>query len=268
MEKRPITLVIITLNEEENIARCIESVPWADEVIVLDSESKDKTREIASSLGAKVHVQKFLGFRDQKQRATDLAKNDWILALDADEALSLGLSQEILQTFDTTPIQDGYRMPRLSFHLGRWIKHGGWYPDRQLRFFNRKKAKWGGGHVHEKIECENIGTLQNNLLHYVFRDLKHQVDANNRYSTLGAQDLYDHGKKFSLVKLLLKPISKFLETYVWKLGFLDGLPGFIISVGAAYSVFLKFSKLKELQQVVKRKEQQEKDVRSIELGMT
>lgn len=265
MEKRPISLVIITLNEDENIARCIASVPWADEVIVLDSESKDKTREIAESLGAKVHVQKFLGFRDQKQKATDLAKNDWILALDADEALSLGLSQEILHTFDTTPIQDGYRMPRLSFHLGRWIKHGGWYPDRQLRFFNRKKAKWGGGHVHEKIDCENVGTLKNNLLHYVFKDLKHQVDANNRYSSLGAQDLFDRGQKFCLIKLLLKPVSKFLETYVWKLGFLDGLPGFVISVGAAYSVFLKFAKLKELQQAVKKKEFEAK---KIELGIT
>lgn len=254
MEKRPISLVIITLNEEENIARCIQSVPWADEVIVLDSESRDNTRQIAESLGAKVHIQKFLGFRDQKQRATDLAKNDWILSLDADEALSLGLSQEILDTFDTTPIQDGYRMPRLSFHLGRWIKHGGWYPDRQLRFFNRTKAKWGGGHVHEKIDCENVGTFKNNLLHYVFRDLKHQVDANNRYSTLGAKDLFDRKKKFSIIKLLLKPISKFLETYIWKLGFMDGLPGFIISVGASYSVFLKFSKLKELETEVKKKE--------------
>lgn len=254
MEKRPISLVIITLNEEENIARCIKSVPWADEVIVLDSGSTDRTREIAESLGAKVHVQDFLGFRDQKQKATDLAKNDWILSLDADEALSLALSQEILYTFDTTPIQDGYTMPRLSFHLGRWIKHGGWYPDRQLRFFNRKQAKWAGGHVHEHIECANIGRLKNNLLHYVFRDLKHQVDANNRYSTLGAQDLYDRKKKFSIVKLIVKPVSKFLETYIWKHGFLDGLPGFIISVGAAYSVFLKFAKLKELEWQKKKEE--------------
>lgn len=254
MEKRPISLVIITLNEDENIARCIQSVPWADEVIVLDSDSKDKTREIATSLGAKVHTQKFLGFRDQKQMATDLAKNDWVLCLDADEALSLALSEEIIHQFDTTPIQDGYKMPRLSFHMGRWIKHGGWYPDRQLRFFNRKKAKWGGGHVHEKVECANVGVFKNNILHYVFRDIKHQVDANNRYSSLGAQDLFDRKKKFCLLKLFIKPISKFLETYVWKLGFLDGLPGFVISVGASYSVFLKFSKLKELEQIAKKKE--------------
>lgn len=246
MEKRPISLVIITLNEDENIARCIESVPWADEIIVLDSYSKDKTREIAADFGANVHVQEFLGFRDQKQKATDLAKNDWIISLDADEALSLGLSQEILQVFDAGPKHAGYRMPRLSFHLGRWIKHGGWYPDKQLRFFNRKKATWGGGHVHEKINCADVGNLNNNLLHYVFRDLKHQVDANNRYSTLGAQDLFDRKKKFSFVKLIFKPISKFIETYIWKLGFMDGLPGFVISVGASYSVFLKFSKLKEM----------------------
>lgn len=247
MEKRPISLVIITLNEEDNIARCIQSVPWVNEVIVVDSGSTDKTREVAESLGAKVYSQSFLGFRDQKQKATDLAKNDWVLSLDADEALSLGLSQEILKTFDTTPIHDGYTMPRLSFHLGRWVKHGGWYPDRQLRFFNRTKAKWGGGHVHEKVSCEVVGSFKNNLLHYVFKDLSDQVDANNKYSTLGAQDLFDRKKKYSLIKQLLKPVSKFLETYVWKLGFLDGWPGFVISVGAAYSVFLKFSKLKELE---------------------
>ncbi len=247
MEKRPISLVIITLNEEENIARCIQSVPWADEIVVIDSNSRDRTKEIAESLGAKVYTQEFLGFRNQKQKATDLAKNDWVLSLDADEALSLGLSQEILKTFDTTPIHDGYTMPRLSFHLGRWIRHGGWYPDRQLRFFNRKKAHWGGGHVHERVSCEVVGSFQNNILHYVFRDLSHQVEANNRYSGLGAQDLFDRGKKYSLLKLIFKPISKFLETYVWKLGFLDGLSGYVISVGAAYSVFLKFAKLKELE---------------------
>jgi hypothetical protein len=115
-----------------------------------------------------------------------------------------------------------------------------------LRFFNRKKAKWGGGHVHEKMVCDDVGNLKNNLLHYVFRDLKHQVDANNRYSTLGAQDLFERNKKFSLVKLIFKPISKFIETYLWKLGFMDGLPGFVISVGASYSVFLKFAKLEEI----------------------
>ncbi len=243
---KPISLVVITLNEEQNIARCIQSVPWAAEVIVVDSGSQDKTIEIAKSFGAKVVQQEFLGFRKQKQLATDLAQNDWVLSLDADEALSPKLSQEILDNFDHLT-KDGYFMPRLSFHLGKWIRHGGWYPDLQLRLFNKNKCQWVGGQVHEKVECKNAGYFKNDIHHFVFRDLAHQVQTNNRYSTLGAQELFQQKKRYSFFKLILKPVSKFIETYILKLGFLDGHAGFVISIGAAYSVFLKFAKLRELE---------------------
>lgn len=250
-EKIPISLAIITLNEEAHIARCIQSVPWASEVIVVDSGSQDKTVEIAKELGAQVYAQKFLGFGPQKQWALDKTNQDWVLSLDADEALSPELSQEIQKKWKEGFEAQGYFLPRLSYHMGRWIRHGGWHPDYQLRLFNKKFARWGGGHVHEKIICEKTKKLKHVIYHWVFRDLSHQVEANNRYSSLGAQDLKDRKKKFCLCKLLFKPISKFVECYFFKRGFLDGLPGFIIAVGASYSVFLKFSKLYE-SQIVKR----------------
>lgn len=252
MSKLPVSLVIISLNEEDNIERCISSCPWASEVILLDSGSTDRTTEIAKKNGAEVFVEKFRGYREQKQRATELAKNDWIISLDADEALSPQLSQEIQNSFAHNQQKDGFEMPRKSFYMNRWITHGGWYPDKQLRFFNRQKAKWVGGHVHERVSAANVASFKSPILHWVFKDLKDQIDANNRYSGYGALDLFHKGKKFSVLKLIFKPISKFLETYLVKRGFLDGLPGFIISVGAAYSVFLKFSKLWELEQGEKK----------------
>ncbi|MGE3975927.1 MAG: glycosyltransferase family 2 protein [Bdellovibrionales bacterium] len=248
MEKLPVSLVVITLNEEHNIERCLRSAPWVSEMIVVDSGSTDKTAALAQALGAKVVVEPFRGFRAQKEFATSLAKNDWVLSLDADEALSPELSLKLQEFFKTQSSQfDGVETTRLSYHMGRWIHHGGWYPDWQLRFFNRKQAKWVGGHVHERVEGSRVKRLQEPLHHWVFKDLSDQVDTNNDYSSRGAKDLFDLEKRFSMMKLVFKPYSKFLETYFWKRGFLDGLPGFIIAVGAAYSVFLKYSKLWELE---------------------
>ena len=247
----PLTLTIISLNEAANIERCIRSAPWASEVVVVDSGSTDGTVEIAKKLGAKVFVEEWRGYRDQKNRAVELATNDWILSLDADEALSSDAVSEVESLIASGVLQseavDGFEFPRLSFHMGRWIKHGGWYPDRQLRLFHKKRAKWSEGHVHERIQAKNVRRLTHPILHWPFTDLAEQVRTNNNYSTLGARDLFDRGKKFSVLRMILKSKSKFIETYILKRGFLDGLPGFIISVGAAYSVFLKFAKLRELE---------------------
>ncbi len=244
----PVTLAIITMNEESKIGRCIESCPWASEIVVVDSGSQDRTVEIAKKMGATVVVEKFRGYRGQKQYATDLAKNNWVLSLDADEVLSPDLAQEIERLFQNGVSRfDGYEMPRKSYHMGQWILHGGWYPDYQLRLFDKTRGKWTGGNVHERVDTKTVKRLRGEILHHVFDSLADQVDANNRYSTLGAMDLHQRGKKFSFLKLVLKPISKFFETYLFKRGFLDGMPGFIISVGASYSVFLKFAKLRELE---------------------
>jgi glycosyltransferase involved in cell wall biosynthesis len=247
--RRPLSLAVITLNESANLERCLKSVPMADDIVILDSGSTDGTRELAKSLGARVFNEEWRGFRAHKQRATDLCKNDWVLSLDADEALSPEAQNELkaLLSGDADKF-DGYEFPRLTWNLGRWIRYGGWYPDLQLRLFNRTRASWGGGeHVHERVEAVHVQRLASPILHWAFRDHAHQVATNNRYSGLGALELQRRGKKFSLLRLIFKPISKFLETYVVKRGFLDGLPGFIIAVGAAYSVFLKFAKLWELE---------------------
>jgi glycosyltransferase involved in cell wall biosynthesis len=253
---RPVSLAIITLNEEANIERCIRSVPFASEVVVLDTASVDATREIAAKNGARVFNEEWRGFRAQKQRAVDLCQNDWILSLDADEALSPEAAEEI-QKILSSPGEisvDGFDFPRLSWNLGRFIRHGGWYPDRQLRLFNRTKTSWQGGeHVHERVVSDRVQNLKNPILHWPFKTHADQVAKNNRYSGLGALELQKRGDHFSLMKLLFKPLTKFLETYLTKGGFLDGLPGFIISIGAAYSVFLKYVKLWEIETAPRKK---------------
>jgi len=246
-----LSLVIISLNEAENIERCIRSVPFADDIVVVDSGSTDGTVEIARRLGARVFVEEWRGFRDQKSRATELARHEWVLSLDADEALSPEAAKEVqdlLVAGSGLAECDGYEFPRLTFNLGRWIRHGGWYPDRQLRLYDRRRSEWkGGGHVHERVAAERVRRLTSPILHWPFPNLGEQVATNNRYSGLGARELFDRGVRFSRFKLVVKPWSKFMETYFIKRGFMDGLPGFIISVGAAYSVFLKFAKLWELE---------------------
>lgn len=256
--KFPVSLVIITLNEADGIARAIESASFCEDVVVLDSGSTDETTTIAKELGARVLIEEWRGYQAQKQRATDLAKHDWVLSLDGDEALSSDLREELMALLaswaqgesNAHARVDGYRMPRLTWNLGRWIRHGGWHPDYQLRFFNRTRGKWGGGgHVHERIEAKKVETLKGSLLHYPFKSHSEQVATNNRYSGLGAEELYRKGVQFRVSLLVVKPISKFLETYIVKRGFSDGLPGFIIAVGAAYSIFLKYVKLWEIQKL-------------------
>jgi glycosyltransferase involved in cell wall biosynthesis len=244
----PLSLVVITRNAEEHLARCLKSVPFAADVVVLDSGSCDSTVQIAEAAGARVFQEEWRGFGPQKQRATELARTDWVLNLDADEALSEASQRELerLLSADEDELKsDAFAFPRLSFHMGRWIRHGGWYPDWQVRLYDRRRATWSKAQIHEKVQAGSISRLQGPILHWVFRDLHHQVETNNRYSSLGSSQLLEKGQRFSPFKLILKPCFKFAETYIWKRGFLDGLPGFVIAVGAAYSVFLKWAKLWE-----------------------
>lgn len=250
--KLPISLVIITLNEEAHIERCIRSAPFVDDVVVVDSFSTDRTVEIAEKCGARVFREKWRGFGPQKAFATEQAKHPWVISLDADEALSSELAAEILERFSSLDPEAGYLFPRKSYHLGRWIGHGGWYPDYQLRLFNKDRSQWNSAALHEKVEVKRRLKMKQDLLHWVFDSLSDQVVTNDRYSTLGAQQLAAAGKRFSYFKLFTKPFSKFIETYIFKRGFMDGLPGFIISVGAAYSIFLRFAKLWEMERVQKK----------------
>lgn len=247
MNQIPLTVVVITKNEESNITRCLTSVlGWVGEVVVYDSGSVDQTVQVASKLGAHVVSGEWLGFGPTKKKATLLANNDWILSLDADEEVSLGLKNEILQRFSSLDSESAYALPRKSYFLKKWILHGGWYPDRQVRLFNQKHSMWNQDLIHEKIQAKSLQNFKNCLNHYVFKNLSHQVVTNDRYSTLQAQKMFNDGKKMNWFHFLTKPTVKFIECYFLKLGFLDGYAGYVIARSAAYSVFLKWAKLKEL----------------------
>lgn len=252
MKKLPLSLVVITKNEEDNIERCLRSVPFADDLVVVDSGSTDETVILAERHGARVFTEAWRGYGPQKRFAVGKSANDWVLCLDADEALSPELAREIQDRFSGLDERAGYLIPRKSFHLGRWILHGGWYPDYQLRLFNRSYAQWGEEEIHEKVEVERKEKLKEPILHWVFEGVSDQVMTNDKYSSLQARELAKKGKRFSLLKLITKPWSKFMECYFFKGGFRDGLPGFIIAVSAAYSVFLRWSKLWEIEKLPRR----------------
>lgn len=240
--------VIITYNEAHNISRCLESVHFCDEVVVVDSNSQDDTIAIAKRYTTHVYSRQWEGYAAQKNYAVSLTSADWILSIDADEVVSSALADEILSVIGKNGVCDAFSIPRKTIHFGRWIRYGGWYPNRLVRLCRQGRGVWIGDQLHERWEITGeVGTLRNDLLHYSFRNLADQVQRNNQYSSLGARHLKQMGAQYSLSKLLLKPITKFGETYLLKRGFLDGFPGFIISVSAAYSVFLKWAKLWELE---------------------
>jgi glycosyltransferase involved in cell wall biosynthesis len=249
MPRPPLSVTIITLNEEANIARAIESVRgFAQEILIVDSGSSDRTLTIARHLGAKVLTNPWRGYGQQKNFAQAQAANDWVLNIDADEEVSPELSVEIQQMMerDFGKNVSGYSVPRLSKYLGRWIRHGGWYPNRLVRLSNRQQSAWTEPDVHEDLVVRGtVIPLAYDLLHYPFRTVSDQVMANLRYSRLGANSLIKRGVRKSLSKLVFKPIGKFLETYLVKKGFRDGIAGFIISVNAAHSLFLKYAYLFE-----------------------
>lgn len=250
MTRLPLSLCIITLNEEANLRGCLASVPFASDIVVLDSGSSDGTRALAETLGARVFLEEWKGFGPQKQRAIELAHYDWVLCLDADEALSPELQTEIVQEWSRTGgfSQSGYQIPRRSYYLGRWIGHGGWYPDYQTRLFNRQKLRWSRDSLHESVQGEGVGSLHADLHHFPFVDLADQVATNNRYSSLGADRVLATGIKIQIGHhLIIKPFVKFLELYFFKQGFRDGVPGYLIALGGAYSTFLKFAKAWEKQ---------------------
>ena len=248
-----ISTVIIAHNEEAKIADAINSVIWADEILLVDSESTDQTREIAESLGAKVIVQKWLGFSKQKQFAVDSAENDWILSLDADEQISEKLKTEILElkNLSADKLADGYKIPRLSIYMNRPIRHSGWYPDWQLRFFNRTKGKWKDVIIHESVEMQSdakIGKLSKDILHLSVENAAHHHRMiGERYAPLAAKQMFERGKRTSPFKIAFSAWSTFVQTYFLKLGFLDGFAGFSIAYFAAHHAFLKHLLLYEMQ---------------------
>jgi len=245
----PISVVIITYNEERNIGRCLQSVgEVADETVVVDSYSSDRTEAICREFGARFVRHPFGGHIEQKNYAITQATYPHILSLDADEALSETLKQSILQAKEKWDY-DGYYFNRLTSYCGRWIRHSGWYPDRKLRLWDSRKGRWTGLNPHDRFELEEGSTqgfLRGDLLHYTFHSIWQHLDTVNKFSEASARALFERGKKSSTLKILIKGGAKFIRNYFLKRGFLDGYYGFLICRIGAFSTMIKYAKLKEM----------------------
>ena len=245
-----LSVTIITKNEATDIAAALESVSWADERIVVDSGSTDDTVGIATPLANRVVVHEWPGYVAQKNYAASLASHDWILSLDADERVTPPLAAEIQQVLTQEPSPRGFRIPRVTWHLGRWIRTTDWYPDHQLRLYDRRSGRWVGRHVHEGVHIVGpVDQLRGELQHFAYRDVAEHMDTIERYATLAAQQMHEDGRRSTTARIAIHPPLAFFRNYVLKGGFLDGAPGLIVSRMNAYYVFLKFAKLWELSRV-------------------
>ncbi|MCK4762985.1 MAG: glycosyltransferase family 2 protein [Candidatus Aminicenantes bacterium] len=246
-----ISAVIIALNEEDRIRDTLDScLEVADEIVVVDSYSTDKTVEIAREFGARIFQKKFIDYGSQKNFAIEKAENEWILNLDADERVSPRLKEEILKLKAQEEIEaDGFLINRKTFYMGRWIKHSGWYPDRKLRLFKKEKSRWRG-RIHEGlILTGRTGRIGGDILHYTYRDMSDHVLRMNKYSYMQAEDIVKNKKKFLYLRALLLPAITFLRFYVWKAGFLDGFPGFVIALVSSWTTGMKYMKAIEIKKV-------------------
>jgi glycosyltransferase involved in cell wall biosynthesis len=246
-----LSVCIIAFNEEERIGDCLASVRWADEIVVVDSGSTDRTRAIAADAGARVIERPWPGFVAQKNFALEQATGDWVLCVDCDERVSPALAEEIRRVLAAPPADvDGWSMPRKTHYLGRWITHGGWYPDRKVRLVRRGRARWGGVDPHDRLFADGrVAPLGGDLHHYTYRDIADHLRTIDRFTTIGAGELHARGRRGALLPLLFHPAGKFLRMYLLRLGFLDGAPGLLVAVLGSYYVFLKYAKLWELERV-------------------
>ena len=244
-----LSAVIITRNEEAVLPRCLKSVSWADEIIMIDSHSTDKTREIAAQLGAKVVVSDWRGFGPAKQEGVNMATGEWVLSIDADEEVSPELRAEIQQVLADGTSMRGFEIPRKTNFLGRWIYHCGWYPDYVLRLFLKTNGRFDEAVVHEKVLVDGpVGKLKSELLHYSFPTLEHYFTKSNRYTTLGAHEALRAGKTSTWFGIIFKPPVSFFSQYILRQGFRDGVEGFLVSALSAVAVMVKYAKLRRLVQ--------------------
>lgn len=241
-----LSVTIITFNEEDRLEDALKSCEGAaDEIVVLDSHSTDDTLKIAEAYGARIFKHKFQDYGSQKNLAMSHARFPWILNLDADERISPQLKEEILKLKELDDSQinaDGFQIKRKTSYLGRWIMHSGWYPDRKLRLFKKEKSRWLG-RIHERLELRGtIGHLEGDILHYTYRNITDHINRLNRYSLMQASDIAESKKKLLYARLLLLPPVTFIRFYFWKLGILDGLPGFVIAMVSSWATAMKYLK--------------------------
>jgi (heptosyl)LPS beta-1,4-glucosyltransferase len=244
-----LSVTIITRDEEGQIGDCLESVRWADEIIVVDTGSVDRTLEICAKYTPHMHRLPWEGYAPAKNAALALATGDWILSLDADERVSAGLRQEIaaVQQRSMAASADGYAVPRRNYLWGNWLRYGGLYPDYQIRLFKRGKGQFKARRVHESVTIDGpVERLQHPLEHYSYRGISDVIQRLDRYTELAALDLRDHGQTFHRAALVMRPLGRFLRNYGLKQGFRDGIPGLIMAVSYAYSVFVREAKLWEM----------------------
>jgi len=244
-----VTATVITFNEAAHIRAALASLAFADEIIVVDSQSSDDTVRIAREFTDRVFVRAWPGYVAQKNFAAEQASHDWIFSLDADERVSAPLADEIrgVMAGPAGGAVAGYRVPRVTFHLGRWLRSTDWYPDPQLRLYDRRRARWSGRLVHESVAVDGpVAYLGGEILHYAYRDIAHHWQAMDRYTTLAARQMFENGRHAGWWDLALHPPAAFLRNYLLRGGFRDGIPGLIVSAMNARYVGLKFAKLWEL----------------------
>ena len=241
-----LSVVVITRNEAANIRAALESVRWADELVVVDSGSTDDTLRIAGEIADRVTAHHWAGYGAQKNHATELAAHDWVLSLDADERVSPALAREIRALLQAEPAARGYRIPRVTRYLGRWIRSTDWYPDYQLRLYDRRAARWNDRLVHESVAVDGpVRRLRGELEHHAYRDVSHHLQTIDRYTTLAARQMHREGRRAGWVDLAVRPPAAFLRNYVVRRGVRDGVHGLIVSLLNAGYVLLKFVKLWE-----------------------
>ena len=241
-----LSVVVITLNEEERLRTCLDSAAWADEIVVVDAESQDKTVQIAREFTDHVLVRPWPGFAAQKNFGVEHASGDWVLSLDADEEVSFELREEAMRVLAQADPGDGYAVPRRNVFQGQWIRHGGLYPDWQVRLFRRGRGRFLDRDVHESIQVEGrVGRLSGHLVHRSYRGVGDFFERANRYSTLAAAELIRAGARARARELLLRPLGRFLAMYVLKSGFLDGRKGLLLAALYAYYVFMRTAKVWE-----------------------
>jgi glycosyltransferase involved in cell wall biosynthesis len=245
MDRCKLSVAIITKNEEDRLPSCLRSVSFADDIVVVDSKSTDKTLKIAEEFGCRVFVEEWKGYGPQKNSAVQKCKNEWVLIIDADERVSEEMRQEIIEILKN-PLADAYSFPLKNFFNGKWIKRCGWWPNRKVRLFNKSKGKINEALVHESIEVSGtVMELNTPIIHEPIRDLRSILDKINIYSSLGAETLFQRGKKVSTPSAFFKGVAAFFKLYVLKSGFLDGHEGFVISFSHAVNTCYKYLKLKE-----------------------
>ncbi|HEX4984463.1 MAG TPA: glycosyltransferase family 2 protein [Burkholderiales bacterium] len=243
-----LSVVIIARNEQASIARCLESVAWADEVVVLDSGSTDDTVRICREHGARVHETDWPGFGPQKNRALGCATGDWVLSLDADEWVTPALRDEIVRTVSRSGDVRAYRMPRSSSFCGRFMRHSGWWPDHVVRLFRRGAARFSDDAVHERVIVDGpVATLREPLMHETFVDLEEMLGKMNSYSSLSARDMRRAGRRAGLAGAVVRAAWAFVRTYFLRAGFLDGREGFMLAVATAEGTYYRYAKLLLLQ---------------------